>query len=494
VDRGDISGVAVYYAAGGYVPLWLVDGKLTDRAEALLKRLADAAADGLNPANFPVPPADFGTTATPSLADVAAADIKLSLALVAYARQAYAGQLVPSSISPNIGYTRHLPDPSGVLRSLILADDPAATLSAYNPPQEEFAQLRDLLARLRKEAETEKTVLIPDGQNLKPGMKDPRVPLLRERFELPAYVQKVGWIAKPSEELVYDKALVAAVEAFQKSQNIKADGVIGKGTLAAINNEGSDDHIATVLANMERWRWMPRYLGRYYVRVNIPDFTLDVHKDGSIIHSTRIVVGKVELQTPIFSDEIQHIIVNPAWNVPASIIQKEYLPALKNGGYPKGFDVFAKVGGRFRAVDPRTVDWASVSANDVQFRQPPGERNALGVVKFMFPNKYAVYLHDTPSKSLFNNPYRAYSHGCMRVENPWAFADALLTEEGFDSTRLKKLVGTGEKRVDLREHIYVHITYFTAWVNADGEPEFRKDVYGHDKRVEQALGLLPARS
>jgi murein L,D-transpeptidase YcbB/YkuD len=224
--------------------------------------------------------------------------------------------------------------------------------------------------------------------------------------------------------------------------------------------------------------------------VNIPDFTLDVYKDGGVIHSTRIVVGKAELQTPIFSDEIQHIIVNPSWSVPSSIIAKEYLPALRNGGYPKGFDVFAKVGGRFRAVDPRMVNWSTVGANDVQFRQPPGERNALGVVKFMFPNKYAVYLHDTPSKSLFNNDYRAASHGCMRVMNPWAFADALLTDEDWNSARLKKLVGGPETKVDLHEHVYVHITYFTAWVDGDGNLQFRNDVYGHDKRVEAALGLV----
>ena len=479
-NQRDAAGIAAFYAEHDYAPLWTGRGTLNDKARALIARLASADADGLDPQAYPVPAASLGQSAPAPLAELASADVMLSQSLVAYARQAYAGRLVPSSVSPNIGYEQHLPDPYGALRGIALADDPVATLAAFNPPQKEFAQLRDALAELRKKAATEEQVRIPDGASLKPGMTDARVPLLRTRFDLPP--------ATDAPE-VYDDTVVAAVKTFQQENRIKADGVIGKGTIAAIN-KGNSDRIATILANMERWRWMPRYLGRYYVRVNIPDFTLDVHKDGEIIHTTRIVVGKVELQTPIFSDEIQYVIVNPSWSVPSSIIAKEYLPALRGGGYPKGFDVFAKVGGRFRAVDPRTVNWASVGPNDVQFRQPPGERNALGVVKFMFPNKYSVYLHDTPSKGLFNNDYRAASHGCMRVMNPWGFADALLTDEDWNSARLKKLIGGPETKVDLHEHVYVHITYFTAWVDADGNLQFRNDVYGHDKRVETALGLV----
>jgi murein L,D-transpeptidase YcbB/YkuD len=242
---------------------------------------------------------------------------------------------------------------------------------------------------------------------------------------------------------------------------------------------------------MERWRWMPRNLGNFYVRVNIPNFDLDVYSDGNVIYNTRIVVGKVDLPTPVFSDRIQFAVVNPAWSVPSSILAKEYLPALRNGGVPKGFEVYARVGGRFRAVDPYMVNWATVGPNDIQLRQPPGERNALGVIKFMFPNKYAVYLHDTPSKALFKNDYRAYSHGCMRVMNPWDFADVLFTQEsGWTVARLKKLVGGPEKRVDFPRPINVHITYFTAWVDDSGDLQTRPDLYGHDKRVEQALGLL----
>ena len=479
-DRHDAAGVVEYYAETGYVPLWTANGTLTDRARGLIARLATADADGLDPQALHTPSPDLGKTARADLPAIADADVMLSMALVTYAHQAYAGRLVPGDVSPNIGYQQHVPDAAVTLGSLVLASDPVATLAAYNPPQKEFAALRDKLAELRRDAATATQVVIPAGGSLKPGMSDPRLPVIRQRLHLPAAA---------TDEEVYDDATADAVKSFQRSLKLKADGVIGGGTLVALNKP-EDNHIATVIANMERWRWMPRYLGNFYVRVNIPDFTVDIYKDGNVVHSTRIVVGQPDKQTPIFSNEIQYIVVNPSWNVPTSIVEKEYLPQLRGGGYPRGFDVFARVGGRFRAVDPSTVNWRTVSANDVQFRQPPGERNALGVIKFMFPNQYAVYLHDTPSKALFKNDYRAYSHGCMRVMDPWDFADSLLAQETWNADRLKKLVGGPETQVNLSKHVYVHITYFTAWVDDDGNLQIRNDVYGHDKTMEQELGLL----
>jgi murein L,D-transpeptidase YcbB/YkuD len=484
-DKRDAAGVAEYYAGQGYVLAWFADGRLSDRARAIIGRLAAADADGLDASEYKMPPLGLGRYAPAAPAVLAKADVMLSNAIVTYAREAYAGRLVPASLSPNIGYEQHLLDPVGVLRNLAVTDDPVATLSSYNPPQKEFALLRDKLAELRAGVKPEKLPVIPGGATLKPGMSDPRVVLLRQRFGLPADV------ATPE---VYDETVVAAVKAFQEKASAKADGIIGKGALAIINKPPVD-LIPLILANMERWRWMPRYLGDFYVRVNIPNFDLDVYQNDKLIHNTRVVVGKVELPTPIFSDEIEHAIVNPSWNVPPSIIAREYLPALRNGGYPKGFQIFARVGGRFRPVDPGMVDWASVSAKDLQFKQPPGERNALGVIKFMFPNKYSVYLHDTPSKALFQQPYRAYSHGCIRVMDPWAFASVLLTQEpGWDVARLKKLVGGPEKQVIFPQHIPVHITYFTAWIDAAGELQVRNDVYGHDQRVEEALGLVSDQS
>jgi murein L,D-transpeptidase YcbB/YkuD len=482
VEKSEAAGIRQFYAERGYLPVWVVDGKISDHGKAVIARLAEADADGLDAHDYRTPPTGLGGYAPASLSVLANADIALSTAVARYAHDAYAGRLVPGSVSPNIGWTAKTVDTAAVLASVTAAEDPAAVLADYNPQQKEFILLRGKLAEMRAaEAGKDEQVVIPDGPTLKLGMTDARVVLLRKRLDLTTDVPDAD---------VYDDTVLAAVQAFQKSSRLKADGIVGKGTLAVINKRGPDP-VPLILANMERWRWMPRNLGNFYVRVNIPNFDLDVYSDGNVIYNTRIVVGKVDLQTPIFSDRIQFAVVNPSWSVPSSIIAKEYLPALRNGGVPRGFDVYAKIGGRFRPVDPFMVNWATVSANDIQLRQPPGERNALGVIKFMFPNKYAVYLHDTPSKALFGNDYRAYSHGCMRVMNPWDFADVLFTQEnGWTVSRLKKLIGGPEKRVDFPRPINVHITYFTAWVDDSGALQTRPDLYGHDKRVEQALGLV----
>jgi murein L,D-transpeptidase YcbB/YkuD len=255
-------------------------------------------------------------------------------------------------------------------------------------------------------------------------------------------------------------------------------------------NAGPVDLVPVVLVNMEKWRWMPRDLGRFHVRVSIPDYTVTVRKDGGIIHTTRVVVGKTTNKTPIFSDEIEHIVVNPAWNVPVSIATKEMLPAVRaNPGALRGYQVFALIKGRYRAVDPRRINWRKIDMRKIQIRQPPGERNALGKIKFMFPNPYSVYLHDTPSKSLFAHDRRAYSHGCVRVMDPMEFADALLSEEkDLNAAYLKKLFGGKERTVKLTRKVPVHLTYFTARVDEAGTLQTRDDVYGHDSRIEAGLG------
>lgn len=480
-SKEDAAAIAAYYAAQGHVPSWTADGRLTDRALLLMLRIAEAETDGLDLNDYPTPPADLGQDAPADPVALAKADLMLSQAIARYGRDAYGGRVDPASISESISYERNLPEPAAVLSNVATSSDPVATLVAYNPSQEEFQRLRERLAELRA-AKTERPPAIPAGPMLKLGMVDPRVVLLRERLGVATDVENAE---------LYDEAVVAAVKEFQAAANITADGIAGKGTLA-IMNKASQDHVATVLANMEKWRWMPRYLGAFYVRVNVPDFSLEVYQDGTIVHSTRLVVGKVNNQTPIFSDEMEHIIVNPAWNVPASIALKEMLPTLqRSGGGVRGYEFFAKIRGRFRPVNPRFINWHTVDMDNIQIRQPPGERNALGAIKFMFPNRYAVYLHDTPSKALFEREQRAFSHGCMRVMDPMGFADVILAREpnGWNAARLKKLIGGPERKVDLPVHIPVHITYFTAWLDEAGNLQVRDDLYGHDGRIAAALGL-----
>ena len=215
--------------------------------------------------------------------------------------------------------------------------------------------------------------------------------------------------------------------------------------------------------------------------------------DGQSVHETRVVVGEPKNPTPIFSDEIEHIVVNPYWNVPASILRDEMLPSAQvdpNYFSDKGYQVLAQVRGRTRIVDPWSVDWFYVNPATIRIRQPPGARNALGRIKFLFPNKHAVYLHDTPSKSLFKRSTRAFSHGCVRVQNPMKFADALLANEPkLDAKRLRAKFGGREKWVSLKTHIPVHLTYFTARVEADGSLIRITDIYGYDEKLRRLMGI-----
>ncbi|MCB1498256.1 MAG: L,D-transpeptidase family protein [Bauldia sp.] len=480
LDKRDAAAITAFYAERGDQPVWIVDGRLTPAALDLIARIERADEDGLDPSAYRLPWKEVGLHFQSTPARIAHYDLELSQAVVSYATQAYGGRVSPAKLGSNFGYEIVVPDADDVLGLVSGSTDPVGTLVAYNPPQPEFAALKAELARLRAADATEDTrPLVPDGALLKPGMSDPRVPVIRARLEIPAAT------VEPD---LYDESAVAAVEDFQRAAGLRPDGMVGRNTLAALNQRGAADPVQTILVNMERWRWMPRYLGDFYVRVNIPEYELDIYRGGEVAYTTRVVVGKVGSQTPIFSDEMEHIVVNPYWNVPASIIRNELLPAVRNGSGLRGYQVYANIKGKYRAVDPRSV--RNIDARKIQIRQPPGARNALGQVKFLFPNRYDVYLHDTPSKSLFDRDTRAFSHGCVRVMNPWDFAEALLSDsDQVSGAQLKKRVGGGESWVNLDRHIPVHITYFTAWVDKDGVLQSRTDVYGHDKRLAAALGL-----
>jgi murein L,D-transpeptidase YcbB/YkuD len=239
-----------------------------------------------------------------------------------------------------------------------------------------------------------------------------------------------------------------------------------------------------LIANMERWRWLPTELGTSHVFVNVPSYRLELNRDGRMVFETRVIVGKPNSPTPIFSHAMEFLVVNPFWNVPPSIALKEYLPLLKSNPYAlqaRGLQVVS----RGRVVDPATIDWSRLPRS-VAIRQPPGERNALGHIKFMFPNEHAVYLHDTPSRGLFSAARRAFSHGCVRVQNPFALASAM---SGWSESWLRGMVGGAERRLDLKDEVQVHLAYFTLEAQDDGSLATREDIYGHHRRMKRLMGL-----
>jgi murein L,D-transpeptidase YcbB/YkuD len=296
-------------------------------------------------------------------------------------------------------------------------------------------------------------------------MEDPRVPALRQWFSL-----------KEEDNTTYDKTLSDAVAKFQKEHGLPQNGQLTQATLDAINGPKRERTADIIIANMERWRWMPRDLGETYVMVNIPDYTLRVMHDGKLVWKTKVVVGQPGKPTPLLSADMKYITVNPTWNVPPSIIQNEYLPALQQ--------------------DPQAMDRIGLKVEQnpdgtVRIWQPPGDRNALGRIRFNFPNKFLVYQHDTPDKHLFAHAKRAYSHGCMRVENPLKYGEVLLgltlPNEHYTAERLQKMFGGSEVNINFPTPLPDHLTYQTAFVDDDGSLQIRDDVYGRDAKLLSIL-------
>ena len=474
--KADLTAVYNLYRRNNWSPIWTDGVVLTDRAKTVMARLARAAEDGLDTDDYPLPdPATLGIEVGSSDA-VADAEITLSLSILAYARHAQIGHFTPEKVSGHITLEPEAPKPEDVLTAVLASEQPDAMIASYNPPHEAFKRLRTKLAEIRlADADKKKVEPIPAGPVLKVGVRSDRVIMLRKRIGAP--------VPEVDADL-FDADLKEDVRAYQRGAGLGADGIAGSRTLAAINGKLDVDKSSIILANMEQWRWMPRELGDFHIKVNIPEFLVRVVRKGTVTHQTRVVVGKIANKTPVFSDKMEHLIVNPYWNVPLSISTKEMLPGIMAdpNGYFSRRNYEVLMGGR--RVSPGSIDWYTVNMKAVHIRQRPGAGNALGRIKFMFPNKHSVYLHDTPSKSLFKRDFRAFSHGCVRVHNPMDFADAILVgEQGWDASRLKTLFGSEEQKVELNRHIPVHLTYFTAWVDDGGILQTRKDLYGHHKRI-----------
>ena len=419
----DRAGVLAFYRARNFAPIWVAGGKASPAVAQAATFLQRVGADGLDPADYPVP--EFSNTEP---AKLAANELALTNSVVTFARHASIGRVAFSRASGAVYYDQKAPNPADVLGKLAESKDVSASLDAYNPQSPGYKALKTELAAVRR------------GPEAQPAMAPaPKAP------EAKADKKSKHHAAEPK---------AAAHEV--KSKSAKID---------------------TILANMERWRWMPHDLGAAYVMVNIPDYTLKLVQNGKTVWSTKIVVGKPGTHaTPLLTETMKYITVNPTWNVPPSIIKNEYLPAL--------------------ARDPGALTRIGLQMShnpdgSIRIFQPPGERNALGRIRFNFPNRFLVYQHDTPDKNLFAKSERAYSHGCMRVQNPDQYAEALLgvsqPEEKYTAKRISSMYGTSERTINFKHPIPVYITYQTAFTDDAGKPQDRKDIYGLDKDVMALL-------
>jgi L,D-transpeptidase YcbB len=497
----DRAAVAAFYADRTAL-LWVTADGFTPRAEHAMAEIAKADDWGLEARAFELP--KLGDRSQAALAD---AEIKLSLAVLKYARFAHGARVDPSDVSRHIDQKLTLPELKSVLEAVSATDTPGAYLIDQHPKHAQFLRLRQALRRVRTggnqpEEKAEAPVRLPDGPALKAGMEHPQVALLRQRLKVRT---------SPGTEQLFDQDVLDAVRTFQQKNGLRADGVLSKQTRTALNSAAAGaapkpafgSEAQRIILNMERWRWMPDDLGDFHVWNNIPEYQTRVLRKGQVIHQAKIIVGKPVTPTVQFTANMRYVIFGPDWGVPDSIKIKEILPYLRTetsgggsffgwggGSEPRVLQRHnLKVTFNGRPVDASQVDWSQVDIRKYNFIQPPGPTNVLGEVKFRFPNKHDIYMHDTPQRELFNQTVRTFSHGCMRTQNPGRLAEVLLEEDkGWSAAHVRNLMSQGgNNNITLTKTIPVHTTYFTMVVGDDGRVQSFSDVYGQDNRLSQAL-------
>ncbi len=477
------------YRKRDFRPVWLDGGTLSARGQAVLGLLSAAAEEGLQPEAY-LPASLSGFDAPLPVQDQAAMarlDIDLFAAAVRYARDASGGLFDPRKLSLYHDVTPASVAADQAARVLAWSPYAADYLKNLHPAHPAYAAMKKALAELRASALDSPDDLIPDGGIVKAGGSDPRIPAVRQKLIESGYA---GAALPPgADPLLFDKELSMQIRQFQKASRLRVTGALGPQTVAALNTDLTTRDVARLVNNMERLRWLPRELGNRHVFVNPAAYEAEVVENGREVWSTRVIVGKPTTQTALFHDEMELVVFNPSWGVPPSIIAKEYLPKLRRDpGYLDrlGFKVVNQQG---KVIPSRSVSWGSYGSK-VPFgiQQPPGAKNALGEVKFLFPNTHNIYMHDTPNRELFDEDARAFSHGCVRVQNPQEFAAIIL---GWDSEKVAANIATPKSEtVRLNEKIPVHLSYFTAWPDETGEIRFFEDIYGRDKAMEDARSTV----
>ena len=475
--------LAGFYQTTGYTDLWTGADDAPRRAAAL-HAFAGAADHGLPTQRYDSAALIAAFQSAQTEGDRGRVEAAMSRAYLSYARDLSSGALTPAKVDPGIVREIVRPDPLALMQDIAATDQPAAYLAKLAPASPDYARLVKEKLRLDEIVAQGGWGAAVSASSLGLGDTGPSVIALRNQLIARGYLAQTAAAS-------YDRGVLRAVQRFQLDSGITADGAAGTSTLDALNVPATERRKSVVVA-LERLRWMgeaPR--GVRHIWVNQPDFVARIIDQGRSTFQTRVVIGKnVEDQrTPEFSDVMEYMVINPSWGVPRSIIVKEYLPLLQRNRNAVGH--LQVVDGNGRVVPRGAVNFAAYSASSFPFglRQPPSDGNALGKVKFMFPNKYNIYLHDTPAKNLFSNEVRAYSHGCIRLNDPVDFAKVLLARQSDDPSGLfqSELNSKRESSVSLDQKVPVHLVYFTAWPQGRGQIGYRRDVYGRDARLFDAL-------
>ncbi len=497
VDIDDIQPLArAFYRNREFVPAWVSARGATDDAKQLMAAIAVVPDEGLDRASYgwdsiqvAMKEVEAGMIGkAPDAVRLAALDLRLTRTFLALAAHLALGQVNPKQIPADWHVPRPEIDLVATLNQALERHRVRDALLEDLPPEDErYGRLRDALKRYRAIAEDGGWPAVSSGPSLRRGQRGERVKALQDRLAASGDLSSEG-------RGVFDPATEAAVRQFQVRHGLEPSGVVGAEVLAAMNVP-VERRMNQIELNMERWRWRHEPIEGRYLMVNIPDFSLQVVDDHRTVLAMRVVVGKQFTRTPIFSDEITYLVLNPFWNITQNIAANEMLPLVqKEDDYLErhSIRVFDGPGEDASEVDPRKVNWGSMTPEEFTyyFRQEPGPENPLGRIKFMCPNQFDVYLHDTSAGHLFSAQERDFSHGCVRLEKPVELAEYLLNgrPDGDHAGILSALEASRDSSVRLPRPIPVHIVYWTAWVDAEGGVQFRDDVYEFDRVLDRALG------
>jgi murein L,D-transpeptidase YcbB/YkuD len=494
--------ISAFYTARSGKPVWVTDAGMTTAAQALVAEIGRADEWGLDVRAFDVAGLPTGAADPDQLA---AAEPKLARAVLTYAWHARGGRVDPSQLSKWLDQSPRELDAKVTLERFATSTDPSVDLQKLHPQHRQFELLRRAYLKARGSSEAPKAaevdpreVTIPNGPLVRVGTRHPDVELVRRRLEVRAI---------NGDDDLYDEEVASAVREFlgptyrdrQTGRTVRRPEhpALTNAVRASLSRkaqkptESKQPTLKQYLVNLERWRWLPEQLGTTHIWNNLPEYTTRVIRDGAVIHQERIIIGKPTNQTPIFSDEMQFVVFHPDWGVPGTIKVQDLLPSLQAGDDSVLRRRNMRLVSGNRSVHPSEVDWSRTDIRKLSVIQDPGPSNPLGQLKFMFPNKHDVYMHDTPTKHLFETPVRAYSFGCIRVRNPVRLAELVFGQDRnwtqTDITPLLQPRAAQNNRVDLKHRIPVHNTYFTLTADESGKVSSFADIYGHDKRIQAVL-------
>jgi murein L,D-transpeptidase YcbB/YkuD len=492
-----------FYLQRLFEPVWIGKVGFLSEARRMIDVILEAEKEGLNPRDYHidkiisiVETVSKNNSAGRELNPDRLIDLELLLtdSYLLYGSHLVNGRVNPETYDPEWKIEHGETNVLEILKIAAATGRIRESLADLKPKHTRYIKLREARFKYQSIANNGGWPGIDSGPSMKEGDKDARIVQVRKRLEIEGYPSS----SAPDDPTIYDRGLRQTVVEFQRHYGLEPDGIIGPATINAMNVPARH-RVRQISLAMERWRWLPRNLGPKYIRVNIANFKLAVIENEESVLDMRVIVGRTYRQTPVFGGKMTYLVLSPYWNVPHNIAVNDKLPYIKKDPeylIKNNMKVFTGRGADAKQLDPKSIDWAEVTGRNFNYwlRQDPGPGNALGKVKFMFPNKYNVYLHDTPSQELFDRAVGAFSSGCIRLAKPMELAEYLLKGNGQWSrkTILETVEKREEKTVQLKETIPVYLIYSTVLVNEDGSLDFRDDIYGRDKKLDEAMKeILP---